>query len=104
MAVPADLIEFAAVMIIPVMALGLYGMLRVGRSPIGTALARRIEARGNDQMAELEDRLQGLESQLLETQERLDFTERMLARQDPHSPVRPPHWEETPQDGIVTPV
>lgn len=52
------------------------------RGPVGRALARRIEADGPDasvveqQHVELED----LRGRVLELEERLDFTERMLAR------------------------
>lgn len=62
-------------------------------SPVGRAVAARIQARGQDrasdeqverleaaQQAVLEE-LEGLRRDVVEMQERLDFAERMLARQ-----------------------
>jgi len=70
------------------------GLLFVGVTfgPIGSALARSVEtvvgrlfggaeARRNEELEQLSDRvaeLQGVEHRLLELEERLDFTERLL--------------------------
>lgn len=65
-----------------------WGIVQVARSPLGQALARRIQGRygsGNDhemlaELAQLRDQVDRLEQQLVETQERVDFTERLLSR------------------------
>ena len=55
------------------------------RGPFGRALAERISGRGSRDEGELEE-LRGavadLRHELSEVQERLDFAERLLARQD----------------------
>jgi len=62
-------------------------VVQVARSEIGQALARRIQGRHgtiDSEMAAdfgaLRDHVLDLERQLGETQERLDFTERLLSR------------------------
>ena len=62
-------------------------VVQVARSEVGQALARRIHGRqgGMDpeilaELGAVRDHLQELERQLTETQERLDFTERLLSR------------------------
>ncbi len=62
---------------------GIIGFVALG--PIGRALARRIEGRDHDdaELAELGARLARLEQQARRTselEERVDFTERLLAR------------------------
>jgi hypothetical protein len=42
MAIPPDALEAIAVLPLPVMAMMMYAMVRLGRSPIGQALASRI--------------------------------------------------------------
>ncbi len=94
---------------IPIAAIVMYGLVKVSRSPIGQALARRIEGQAlgdtEDQVVELEEQLHSLETRVLETQERLDFTERLLARAgDRGARLRPAEWSDTPDAGIATPV
>lgn len=62
-------------------------VVQVARSEVGQALARRISGRSGDldpelvaDLGALRDHVQELERQLFETQERLDFTERLLSR------------------------
>ncbi len=62
----------------------LLGFVALG--PIGRAIARKIEGRTGEALAdaeraELGARLSQSEARLLELEERLDFTERLLARQ-----------------------
>ncbi len=108
MVLPPDAYEFLAVMILPVMAMTMFCLVRLGRSPIGKALARRIgreDAMDEGRLGELEDRLEGMESQILDYQERLDFAERMIARGGGSTPpADEPAWEATPEEGLATPV
>ena len=70
---------------IPLSVIGIGGLLLLSRSRIGEAIARRI---GGDapqpdwqaQVEALEDELARLRAQLGETNERLDFAERLLTR------------------------
>lgn len=69
----------------------IWGAVRVAHGPLGQALARRLQGRGGDtelsgEVAELRDQLEMLRHQLEETQERVDFAERLLSRQP--SPTR----------------
>jgi hypothetical protein len=75
------------VLMIPLLALSIGGMLVLSRTRIGEAIARRI---GGDtrnleldaHIETLEDELASLRGQLGETNERLDFAERLLTRGD----------------------
>jgi len=70
---------------IPILGLLIGGFVVFAKSEIGRALAHRI--RGGEQTASgvdaelqaLHGEIEALRSDLMETQERLDFTERMLA-------------------------
>jgi hypothetical protein len=58
-----------------------YGFLVAG--PIGRALAKRLTASddaGNPQLEEIRSAILGIQAELAETHERLDFTERLLAQ------------------------
>jgi hypothetical protein len=66
------------------------GVIRVMHSPVGIALARKIQggqAGGDDELrsdlTDLRELVEDVQRQLGETQERLDFAERILARQKP---------------------
>jgi hypothetical protein len=70
---------------IPLLALSIGGLVVLSRTRIGVAIARRIG--GDSEQPEFEARLvalqddvEGLRSQPAETQERLDFAERLLTR------------------------
>jgi hypothetical protein len=72
---------------VPVLALSIGGLLLLSRSRIGEAVARRIAGDSHhpeceSQIASLQDQVDGLQSQLSDTQERLDFAERLLTRVD----------------------
>lgn len=68
-----------------------WGVIGVARSPIGQAFARRIQGKyggGNDPelleaVSVLRDQVESLQQQLVETQERVEFTERLLSRERP---------------------
>ena len=68
-----------------------WGLITVFRGPVGQALGRRIGGHHDhleDDVLELRDAVAGLADDLRETQERLDFTERMLsAGSDRGAPV-----------------
>lgn len=75
----------ALAVLIPVLAVFFSGMVVLSRTAIGKALARRI---GGDEgvptalegeLRELRVELDTLRGEVMETQERLDFTERQLA-------------------------
>jgi hypothetical protein len=77
-------------MITGIITTGLFfwGVVQVARSPIGQALARRIQGRYGEADPELladvhalRDQVDFVQQQLSETQDRLDFTERLLAQQ-----------------------
>ncbi len=64
-----------------------WGIVKVAQSPIGEALARRIQGRhgGPDpelaaELSQVRDQVDGLQQQLYEAQERIDFTERLLTQ------------------------
>lgn len=70
---------------IPVLAVSIGGLLLLSRSRLGDAVARRIagDSRHPDceaQLDALQDEVGVLRAQLAETQERVDFAERLLAR------------------------
>ena len=70
---------------IPLFALSIGGVLVLSRSRIGEAIARRISGDREDPEVEahleaLEDEVTRLRGQLGETNERLDFAERLLTR------------------------
>ncbi|HEY6947612.1 MAG TPA: hypothetical protein VI297_02250 [Gemmatimonadales bacterium] len=73
---------------------GIFGLVRLTQGPVGQALARRIQghAAGDPELAEdvaeLREQVDLLRRQLEETQERVDFAERLLSQQ--RSAVRIP--------------
>ena len=108
MVLPPDAYEMIAVLTLPVMAMTLYCLTRLGRSPIGKALARRIggelTVEREDRLLELEDRVQSLQAEVVETQERLDFAERLLGQVDGRSTrLSRPAWSDTPEACMATP-
>lgn len=64
-----------------------WGVVQVARSPIGQAIARRLQGRHGQadadllaDVAALRDQVDMMQQQLSETHERLEFTERLLTR------------------------
>jgi hypothetical protein len=81
-------------LMVPVLGLSVVGLFVLGRSRIGQALARRISGERHDpeyeeRMLALQEDVTLLRGQLRETQERLDFAERLLARPKPSRELRP---------------
>jgi len=69
------------------------------RGPFGRALAERIAGRArtateDHDVRELKGEVEELRTQLYEVQERLDFAERLLARQDERAGVLPKRGAE----------
>lgn len=65
----------------------IFGFVRLMHSPVGIALARRLQGRSGEiedevrgEMAWLRDQVEDVQRQLMETQERLDFAERLLSQ------------------------
>jgi hypothetical protein len=72
-------------LMIPLLALSIGGVVVLSRTRIGEAIARRISGDTRDPEVEahleaLEDELTRLRGQLSETNERVDFAERLLTR------------------------
>jgi predicted nucleic acid-binding Zn-ribbon protein len=71
--------------LIPVLGVFFVGMVALSRTVIGKALARRIGGEEDaaalleGELRELRSEVDALRAELMETQERLDFTERQLA-------------------------
>ena len=64
-----------------------WGIVQVARSPVGQAFARRIQGRYGSadpellaEVSALRDHVDALQQQLIETQERVDFAERLLSQ------------------------
>lgn len=108
MVLPPDAYELIAALTLPVMAMTLYCLTKLGRSPIGKALARRLGGESRvereDRLLELEDRIHGLQAEVTETQERLDFAERLLAQANDRGTRLSSRWSDTPEAGMATPV
>lgn len=83
--------EWAPVMVITVLA-AVCGMTMVLRGPLGRALARRLDGGARSASGDGDEaaRLRVVESRLLELEERLDFTERLLTRVDQEGRGAPP--------------
>jgi septal ring factor EnvC (AmiA/AmiB activator) len=74
----------ALAMLIPMFGLLIGGFAIFARSHLGHALAERIAGRTESpgleaELRELRTEVDALRGELIETQERLDFTERMIA-------------------------
>jgi len=82
--------EGVLALLIPLIPVTVFGVWILGKTDIGRAIARRIEGRagvGRDQLTAVQEELDALHDEILrlqqdqaETHERLDFTERLLAR------------------------
>lgn len=82
MQIPGGALDLAP--LIPVVAILVWGFLKTMRGPIGQALADRLRGSSSDDMAgELEalrEEVVALRADLEETQERQDFSERLLSQ------------------------
>jgi hypothetical protein len=81
-------------LLVPVLGLSVLGLFVLSRSRIGEAVARRIAGVREDpeveeQILALQDDVSVLRRQLQETQERLEFAERLLARPELPKELRP---------------
>jgi hypothetical protein len=70
----------------------IWGGVRIAQGPLGQAVAQRLRGRGGDaelggEVAELRDQVDSLRRQLEETQERMDFAERLLSQRPPPAAV-----------------
>ena len=71
-----------------VTGMGVWGIVRVSQGQIGTAIARWIGSQGGQfgnpelasDVAALREEVEHLQQQLIDAHERIDFTERLLAR------------------------
>jgi len=75
------------VMTIPLIVVGVGGLLLLSRSRLGEAVARRIAGDPHysayqEQLDALHDELAGLRNQFSEIQERVEFAERLLSQAD----------------------
>ncbi len=88
---PGDVVLLFGMIMGTVMTLGvIFGFVQLTKGPVGQALARRIQGRAGQadaelraELAELQDQVEQLRTSLDEAQERLDFTERMVAQPRP---------------------
>jgi hypothetical protein len=65
----------------------IFGFIRLIQSPVGIAVGRRIQGQSGEadedlraEVVWLRDQVEEVQRQLMETQERLDFTERLLSQ------------------------
>lgn len=68
-----------------VMGLLSWGLVNIFRGPVGQAIARRIHGHGGDpelaaEVFDLKNQVDALQGRLAEAEERLDFSERLLAQ------------------------
>jgi hypothetical protein len=80
-------IAAALFLMVPLLGLSIVGIVVLGRSRLGEALARRIAGERynpetDEQITALQEEVAVLRHQLQETQERVEFTERLLSRTD----------------------
>jgi hypothetical protein len=74
----------------------IWGAVRVAHGPLGQALARRLHGRGAPdpelagEVAELREQVAALRRDLEETQERVDFAERLLSQRPPAAGIPGP--------------
>ncbi|MEZ4456614.1 MAG: hypothetical protein R2882_08715 [Gemmatimonadales bacterium] len=64
-----------------------YTLIRIFNGPVGQALARRLQGKGGvadqellNEVGELRHAVESMQQRLLDTEERLDFSERLLAQ------------------------
>ena len=82
--------EGVLALLIPLIPVSVFGVWLLGKTEIGRAVARRIEGRAGadreqltwvqEELDALHDEIERLQRDQSETHERLEFTERLLAR------------------------
>ncbi len=82
--------EGVLALLIPLIPVSVFGVWLLGKTVIGRAVARRIEGRAGadreqltwvqEELDALHDEIERLQRDQSETHERLEFTERLLAR------------------------
>jgi len=82
--------EGVLALLIPLIPVSVFGVWILGKTEIGRALARRIEGKSGadreqltwvqEELDALHDEIERLQRDQSETHERLEFTERLLAR------------------------
>lgn len=78
-----DALIAATIAALPIFALGGLAFVLLSRSMLGKALIRRgSEALDSSRIDQLMQELEELRRELVEVQERLDFTERLVASKD----------------------
>ncbi len=87
---PEELLILLVQVGVPLGTLGL-GLAIISRSQLGRALIDRLRSHSKvpDARGELSEEINGLQAQLVDMEERLDFTERILARHN-LTPLPPP--------------
>jgi hypothetical protein len=83
-----DLVPIAGMFTGLMVTLGVgWGLVRIFNGPVGQALARRISAKSGatdpelvNEVMELRGQLEQVQARLLDAEERLDFSERLLAQ------------------------
>jgi len=85
---PGDLIPIVG-MITGILTVGFmsWAVVAIARGPLGQALSRRIGGTHHDgdlsqEVMALREQVEDMQHQLVDAQERLDFTERLLTRGD----------------------
>lgn len=75
--------EGVIALMIPIVAVGGFFLWMISLSPVGKAFADRVKRNAPDRVLqeELRQELQHLRHEVAELAERVDFTERLLARQ-----------------------
>lgn len=77
---------------VPILGLSIVGLVVFTRSRLGEAVARRIaggryDPETDEQISALQEEVAMLRHQLQETQERMEFAERLLSRGDRAEPL-----------------
>ncbi len=75
------MIDIGPGLTIPLVVL-MFGLIKLGRGPVGGALAERLRGRTVEHDPGLLGEIDQLKTRLAEVEERLDFAERLLARRE----------------------
>ena len=84
--------EGVIALIIPIVAVGGFFAWMITLSPVGKAYAERLRAKGKEENGdpELVEAVEALRQEVAELAERVDFTERLLAKQRDADRLAPP--------------